>query len=84
MDIKKDHLYKEYVLDRNLKPGTIRSYTRKLQIYSKVTGLTLTQLIEEAEEAEDGMKKIFRLGIYTDKKVVQNKTPFALLRLLNA
>jgi integrase len=53
MDIKKDILYKEYVLNRNLKFGTIRSYTRKLQIYSEVTGLTLSQLIEQAEDDED-------------------------------
>ena len=66
MDIKKDHLYKEYVLNRNLKPGTIRIYTQKLQIYSKVTELTLTQLIEQAEEDEDK-------GIRLRKRKILNK-----------
>ena len=66
MDIKKDHLYKEYVLNRNLKPGTIRSYTQKLQIYSKVTGLTLTQLIEQAEEDEDNGIRLRKRKIKTN------------------
>ena len=53
MNIKNDPLYKEFVLNRNLKPETIRSYNRKLRIYCEVTGLSLTQLIEEAEDDED-------------------------------
>ena len=61
----KNPLYKEYVLNRKLKPETIRSYTRKLQIYSKVTELTLTQLIEEAEDDEDN-------GIRLRKRRIKN------------
>lgn len=48
-----DPLFKEYVKYRNLKSETIRSFTRKITIYSIVTGLTPTQLIEEAEMDED-------------------------------
>jgi len=48
-----DPLFKEYVQYRSLKPETIRSYTRKLTIYSIVTGMTPTQFIEEAEVDED-------------------------------
>ena len=55
MNIKIDPLYKEYVLNRNLKPETIRSYNWKLRIYCEVTGLSLTQLIEEAEDDEDNL-----------------------------
>lgn len=47
---KERSLYNEYILNRNLKPKTIRSYTRKLKIYCQVTGLTPTQLIEQAED----------------------------------
>jgi integrase len=52
-DITFDVLYIEYIHYRNLRPETIRSYTRKLTIYSNITGMTLTQLIEEAESDED-------------------------------
>ena len=53
MEIKKIPYIKEFILNRNLKPATIRSYTRKLQIYCEITGLNPTQLIEQAEEDED-------------------------------
>ena len=57
-DITFDALYIEYIHYRNLRPETIRSYTRKLTIYSNITGMTLTQLIEEAESDEDlGIRK---------------------------
>ena len=60
-DIKYDPLYIEYIHYRNLRPETIRSYTRKLTIYSNITGMTLTQLIEEAESDEDiGIRKRLR------------------------
>jgi integrase len=56
-----DNLFNEYVKYRNLKSETIRSYTRKITIYSIVTGLTPTQLIEEAEIDEDqGIRKRLR------------------------
>lgn len=56
--IVNDPLFKEYVKYRNLKPETIRSYSRKITIYSTVTGHTPTQLIEEAEIDEDnGIRK---------------------------
>lgn len=53
MNLEKDPLYVEFVLKRNLKPSSIRSYKRKFVIYSQVTGLTPSQLIEEAENEED-------------------------------
>ncbi len=53
MKLEKDPLFREYVYDRNLKPGTIRSYKRKLEIYTQVTGYYPTQLIEQAEADED-------------------------------
>ena len=60
-DITFDALYIEYIHYRNLRPETIRSYTRKLTIYSNITGMTLTQLIEEAESDEDlGIRKRLR------------------------
>ncbi|MFY9637261.1 MAG: hypothetical protein WAK14_00480 [Methanobacterium sp.] len=60
-DITFDALYIEYIHYRNLRPETIRSYTRKLTIYSNITGMTLTQLIEEAESDEDlGFRKRLR------------------------
>ena len=52
-DITFDALYIEYIHYRNLRLETIRSYTRKLTIYSNITGMTLTELIEEAESDED-------------------------------
>ena len=59
-DITYDSLYLEYIHYRDLRPETIRSYTRKL-IYSYITGMTLTQLIEEAEADEDtGIRKRLR------------------------
>lgn len=51
--IVNDPLFKEYVQYRSLKPEPIRSYTRKLTIYSIITGMTPTQFIEEAEVDED-------------------------------
>ena len=45
-DITYDSLYVEYIHYRNLRPETIRSYTRKLTIYSNITGMTVTDLIE--------------------------------------
>ncbi len=53
MHLEKDPLYIEFVLNRNLKPGSIRSYKRKFIIYCQVTGLSPSQLIEEAENDED-------------------------------
>ena len=53
MNIKNDPIYKEFVLNRNLKPETIRSYNQKLRIYCEVTGFSQTQLIEQAEDDED-------------------------------
>ena len=59
--IVNDPLFNEYVHFRNLRSETIRSYSRKLTIYSMVTGLTPKELIEEAEMDEDqGIRKRLR------------------------
>ena len=56
-----DPLFKEYVKYRNLKSETIRSYTRKITIYSTLKKINPTQLIEEAETDEDkGIRKRLR------------------------
>ncbi|MGI6481686.1 MAG: tyrosine-type recombinase/integrase [Methanobacterium sp.] len=47
-----DPLLEEY-LDRDLRASTKRNYRIHLETYQKVTGLTLTELIEEAESEED-------------------------------
>ena len=52
MNNNTDPLLEEY-LDRNLRPSTKRNYRIHLETYQKVTGLTLTELIEEAESDED-------------------------------
>jgi hypothetical protein len=53
VDITSDPLYIEFMNYRNLSSATIKSYNRKLTIYSIITGMTPTQLIEEAEADED-------------------------------
>ena len=59
--IVNDPLFKAYLNFRNLKPETIWSYSRKLTIYSIVTRLTPTELIEEAEMDENqGIRKRLR------------------------
>lgn len=62
-DITSDSLYTEFLHYRNLSPETIRSYTLKLTMYSLITGMTLTQLIEEAKTDEDNKirKRLRRL-----------------------
>lgn len=47
-----DPLLVEY-LDRNLRKSTKRNYRIHLETYQKVTGMSLTELIEEAEAEED-------------------------------
>ncbi len=58
MNFENDPLYKEFVLNRNLKPGSIKSYKRKFVIYYQVTGLSPSQLIEEAENDEDSGQRM--------------------------
>lgn len=58
MNLEKDESYIDFVLNRNLKPESIRSYKRKFVIYCQVTGLTPSQLIEEAENEEDTVRRI--------------------------
>jgi hypothetical protein len=62
-----DPLFKEYVQYLSLKPETIRSYTRKLTIYSIVTGMTPTQFIEEVDEDLKIRKRLRKIkGHFTE------------------
>lgn len=47
-----DPLMEEF-LDRNLRPSTKKNYRIHLETFQKVTGMSLTELIEEAEAEED-------------------------------
>lgn len=53
MNIKEDPHLIDFLENRNLKPATIDQYTKQLTQYCKYTGLTPTQLIEEAEYEEE-------------------------------
>ena len=48
-----DQRLREFLANRQTKPNTERSYRQHLNKYSQVTGLSLTALIEQAEEDED-------------------------------
>ncbi|MCG2827709.1 tyrosine-type recombinase/integrase [Methanothermobacter sp. K4] len=52
--VTQDPLFQDFILTRNIKQGTIRSYIAALQYYLPVTGKkNLTELIEEAENEQD-------------------------------
>ena len=53
MDISTDPRFIEFLQSRPLKPMSIRNYTYDLSKYVEFTGLTLTELITEAEKEED-------------------------------
>lgn len=52
-DIINDRHVQEFIENRNLRPNTITTYTQALKNYSTYTGLTPTELIEEAEAEEE-------------------------------
>jgi len=52
MTITGDPIYQEF-MSRNIKPATYKRYTIILTKYVETTGLSLTDLINEAEEDED-------------------------------
>lgn len=52
MTITGDLIYQEF-MSRNIKPATYKRYTIILTKYVETTGLSLTDLINEAEEDED-------------------------------
>lgn len=51
--VAEERLFKEFCRNRNLSDSTILNYKKGLQKYSDFTGLTLEELINEAEEEED-------------------------------
>jgi len=63
MDVTQDPIFQEVIKDRGLKPPTIQLYTYAFTKYCKTTGLTPTQLIEEAEDEEDNNIRLRRRKI---------------------
>jgi integrase len=51
--VMEDQKLREFLENRQIKPNTERSYRQYLNKYSKVIGLSLTALIDQAEEDED-------------------------------
>lgn len=53
-----DRLFNEFIVSRQLRDSTIKTYTRPLKLYFEVTGKNVTELIQEAEDEEDrGVKR---------------------------
>jgi len=50
MNIEDDPKFRQYVDQRNLKINSVKKYAVDFRIYTKVTGLTLTELINDARE----------------------------------
>lgn len=46
-------LIEQFVVERELQPSTARTYTNALSIYIEVTGKTLRELLDEAEDEEE-------------------------------
>ena len=72
MNLEKDESYIDFVLNRNLKPESIRSYKRKFVIYCQVTGLSPSQLIEEAEYEEDNVRRIRKRKVKKHQQDLQD------------
>ena len=53
MPIKDDQILQDFLANRNLAPATIKRYLTSLQHYSNATGMSLSDLIKEAENEED-------------------------------
>lgn len=58
--VENEPIFKEFSRDRGLSEPTILNYRKALQKYSDFTGLTLEELIEEAENEEDSGKRMRR------------------------
>ena len=52
MTITKDPRIKEFLKNRSLKENTVKKYLRHLTIYSEITGLTPSELIDQAKVEE--------------------------------
>jgi integrase len=52
-DIQEDVVFEDYLEEKQLKPRTIELYIYHMQKYCNVTGMTPTQLLEEAEAEEE-------------------------------
>ncbi|WP_231863016.1 site-specific integrase [Methanobacterium formicicum] len=52
MKVEDDLKFRQFADQRSLKPSTIKKYVTDFGIYTKVTGLTLTELITEAREEQ--------------------------------
>ncbi|WP_048190710.1 site-specific integrase [Methanobacterium sp. SMA-27] len=62
-DIKNDPDFVDFCKRRNLKYGTIVRYIHSLHLYTELIGMTLSELIEEAEEEEDSGMRLRRRKI---------------------
>jgi len=92
MDITEDPRVQEFLSNRELSHRTVERYLVTLQHYSKATGLSLTDLIQQAEDEEDeGIRKRSRSikkHFLEFKKYVEDKdfsdtnisTSFAIVR----
>jgi len=49
----KEPVFNDFVRERNLSPGSINVYKNALEHYSNFNGMTLKQLLQEAEKEED-------------------------------
>ena len=49
----RDNLFKNFVRERNLSPGSIKVYDHALQRYSDFNGMTLQDLLDEADTEEE-------------------------------
>ena len=52
-EVENEEIFKEFCSNRELAPRSITLYANILQMYSDFTGLTLEELIDEAEDEED-------------------------------
>ena len=51
--IMKEPVFNDFVRERNLAPGSINVYRNALTHYTQFNGMTLTELLKEAEKEED-------------------------------
>lgn len=58
-----ERIYLDFINDRNIKPATIKNYSLSLRNYMNHTGLTLQELIDEADEEEDKQIRMKRRQI---------------------
>lgn len=58
MNVEKETIFKEFCRDRNLAPGSVKLYKLALDKYTDFHGMSLEQLINEAEDEEDRIPRL--------------------------